>query len=108
MISDYLGELDTDDAVIMDVFGLSKKFVYVIQELKTPLLDQFLNGLQEDEFCIIWYRSEAGHLITLLYSACLMRRSGNDDKLTSILSDLNAAKEKIIIYKKMLPIKVCF
>ena len=50
MISDYLRNLDTVDAVIMDVFELSKKFVHAIQELKTPLFDQFLNGLQEDEF----------------------------------------------------------
>ena len=46
MMSDYLRKLDTDEAVIMDVFGLSKKFVHV----KTPLFDLFLNGLQEDEF----------------------------------------------------------
>ena len=44
MISDYLQKLDTDGAVIMDVFGLSKKFVHVIQELKTPFFDQFLNS----------------------------------------------------------------
>ena len=45
MISDYLPILDTNDAVIMDVFVLRKKFVHVIEELKTPLFDQFLNGL---------------------------------------------------------------
>ena len=46
MMNDYLRKLDTDEAVIMDVFGLSKKFVHV----KTPLFDLFLNGLQEDQF----------------------------------------------------------
>ena len=55
MIGDYLRKLDTDDAVIMDVFGLSKKFVQVIQQLRTPLIDQFLSGLQKDEFGNIQY-----------------------------------------------------
>ena len=55
MISDYLQTLDTDDVVIMDVFGLSKKFAHVIEELKTPLFDQFLNGLQENKFGNIQY-----------------------------------------------------
>ena len=68
-IYNYSQKLDTDDTVIMDVSGLSKKFVHVKQELKTPLSDQFLNGLQEDEFGNIQYRSESGHLITLHYSA---------------------------------------
>ena len=76
MISDYLRNLDTDDAVIMDVFELSKKFVHVIQELKTPLFDQFLNDLQEDEFGNIQNRSKSGHLIRLNYSVHPVRRSG--------------------------------
>ena len=28
----------------------SKKFVHDMQELNSPLFDQFLNGLREDEF----------------------------------------------------------
>ena len=96
MISDYLRNVDTDDAVIMDVFELSKKFVHAIQELKIPLFDQFLNGLQEDEFGNIQNRYKSGHLITLNYTVRPVRRSGNDDKFTSIRSDLNAVKEKII------------
>ena len=79
----------------MHVFGLSKKFIYVIQELKTPLFDPFLNGLQDNEFGNIQYRSESGHLIKLHYSAHPVQRSGNDDKLTSIRSDLNAVKKII-------------
>ena len=71
--------------------------MYVIQELRTPLFDQFLNGLQEDKFGNIQYQSESGHLITLHYSARSVQRSGNDDKLTSICSDLNAVKKKMII-----------
>ena len=96
LISDYLRKLDTDDAVIMDVFGLSKKFVYVTKECKTPLFDQFLNGFQEDEFANFQHRSELEHLITLHNSAHPVQRSGNDDKSTSIHSDLNAVKEKVI------------
>ena len=41
--------------------GCQKKFVYAMQELKTPLFDQFLNGLQKGEFGNIKYRSESGH-----------------------------------------------
>ena len=96
MISDYLQTLDTDDVVIMDVFGLSKKFAHVIEELKTPLFDQFLNGLQENKFGNIQYWSESGHLITLHYSAHPVQRSANADKLTSIRSNLNTVKKKII------------
>ena len=51
----------------MDVLRLSKKFVHVIQELRTLLFDQFLNSLQEDEFGNIQYQSESGLLITLHY-----------------------------------------
>ena len=95
MISDYLCKLDTDHVVIMDVCGLSKKIVHAIQGLKTPLLYQFLSGLWEDEFDIVQYRSESERLITLYYSAHPVQRSGNDDKSTSICSDLNAVNEKI-------------
>ena len=80
----------------MDVLGLSEKFVNVIQELRTLLFDQFLNSLQEDEFGNIQYQSESGLLITLHYSAHPVWRIGNDNKLTSIRSDLNAVKKKII------------
>ena len=75
--------------------GCQKKFVYAMQELKTPLFDQFLNGLQKVEFGNIKYRSESGHLVRLYYLARPVRRSGNDDKLTSICNDLNAVKGKI-------------
>ena len=63
----------------MDVFGLSKKFIHVIQELKTPFFDQVLNGLQEDEFGNIQCQSELEHLVTLHYSAHPVQRSGNDN-----------------------------
>ena len=36
-------------------------------------------------------------MITLHYSARPVRRSGNAEKLTSICSDLNAVKEKVIV-----------
>ena len=94
MISDYLRKLDTDDVVIMDVLGFPKKFGHVIQELKTPLFDQYLNGLQEDEFGNIQYQSESGHLIILHYSARPVRRSGNDDKFTRIRSNFECCKEE--------------
>ena len=77
-------------------FWFSKTFVHVLQELKTPLFDQFLNGLQEDEFANFQYRSESKHLIKLHYSAYPVLGSAIDDKTTSIYSDLNAVKEKII------------
>ena len=67
-----------------------------MEELETPLFDQFLNGLHKDEFGNIQYRSESEHLITLHYSACPVRKSGNDDKSTGIRGDLNAVKKKII------------
>ena len=75
--------------------GCQKKFVYAMQELKIPLFDQFLNGLQKSKFGNIKYRSESGHLVRLCYLARPVRRSGNDDKLTSICNDLNALKGKI-------------
>ena len=75
--------------------GCQKKFVCAMQELKTPLFDQFLNGLQKVEFGNIKYRSESGHLVRLYYLARPVQRSGNDDKLTSICNDLNAVKGKI-------------
>ena len=96
MIRDYLQELDPDNAVIMEVLGLSKKFVHPIKEIKTPFFDQFLNGLQKGEFGNIQYWCESGHLKALYNSARPVRRIGNDDRFTSIRSDLNALKEKII------------
>ena len=52
--------------------------------------------IKKDGFHNIQYQSESGHLITLHYLAHPVQRSDNDNKLTSICSDLNAVKNIII------------
>lgn len=78
MITSYnLQKLDNDDSH-NGSFWVVKK-VCKSQELKTPLYEQSLNGLQEDEFGNIQCQSELEHLVTLHYSAHPVQRSGNDN-----------------------------
>lgn len=65
IISYNLQKLDNDDSH-NGSFWVVKK-VCKSQELKTPLYEQSLNGLQEDEFGDIQYQSKSLHYITTLH-----------------------------------------
>ena len=93
MINDFLRKLDTDDAIIMDVYGESMRFIDALNSLKTPLYDRFLSGLKEDEHGNMQYHFESDHL-NLQYSARPMR--GDIDKVTRIRRELDDVKSRII------------
>ena len=93
MIGDFLRKLDTDDAVIMDVYGESMRFIEVLNDFKTPLYDQFISGLVEDDWGNTIYKLDNDH-ITLQYSARSFRRG--IDKVAIIKGELDELKGCII------------
>ena len=93
MIGDFLRKLDTDDAIIIDVYGESMSFIESLDSLKTPLYDRFISGLKEDENGNIQYHFESSHL-NLQYSARSFRR--DIDKVGKIKGELDEVKARII------------
>ena len=90
--------MDANDATIFEVFGLSGKFVEYMKDLKTPLLDQFINGLIMDDNGNVLYEKEdddSSNTIMLNFSHRPTRR-GTLDKIAEIKNEAISLKEKVI------------
>ena len=97
MIAEFLRRLDTDDAIIMDVFGESQQLVNTLtsEELKTPLFNRFLTGLVEDVNGNMQYHFKSHH-INLQQSACPSCHHHVEDKVTITRDELKLVKGKVI------------
>ena len=102
-MQNFLRRLDTSEATLFEVFGLTKKFVTSMKDFKTPLLDQYLSGLREDAFGNVKYDKpedvEVGddvhrHTITLNYTH-RSRRVG-PTKMEEIEQEAKDLKTRIV------------
>ena len=57
-VPQLLRKLDRDQSLIIEVYGASQKFLSKLDDFPTPLLDAFLNGLEEDEHGNLHYAKD--------------------------------------------------
>ena len=102
-IGSFLRKLDTDEALLIEVFTQSEKMVEELQNFKTPLHDSFLAGLSEDQYGNILFTkiddSGKEHTITLQGSSkptCNLRNAEPESKVEKIIEECNSVKEKIV------------
>ncbi len=98
-MKNFLRKLDSSEATIFEVFGLSETFVTSMKELNTPLFDQFVSGLKEDEFGNVKYEKfdvdGDPHSIILNYSHHPRRGRAAEavDRVAEINTEVTALKE---------------
>ena len=96
-VSKFLRKLDTDEATLFEVFGLTEKFVDSVKELETPALEKFISGLREDEHGNVIYEGEYlgdTHSVTLNYPHRPVRTGLN--KVEVITKQCQSLKKKIV------------
>ena len=97
-IGSFLRKLDTDDALLIEVFTESERIVEALENFKTPLNDLFLAGLTEDVNGNILFTkvdsSGEEHTITLQASSRPTRNV--ESKLEKITKECRDVKKKIV------------
>ena len=71
----YLRKLDADEATIMEVYGQTENFVENMEHIETPLLDQFVSGICEEEetLNVYYYKTdENGSMCYYLLFCCFI------------------------------------
>ena len=99
MVADYLRRLDTDDAIIMDVYAESQALIEILsnKDLKTPHFDRFLNGLKDDEDSgNIEYHFESHHIILQQSSKPLRKNRDAQKKTDLVRTEAKKIKGKVI------------
>jgi len=90
----FLKRLDSDDAVIIDVFAESARMMEQLNDVSTPLLNAFLDGLYEDQNGNVCINNMNGDDILLNYTH---RPSPvNVSKLDKIKENASDLKQKVL------------
>ena len=59
----FLRRLDTNDATLFEVFGLTEAFVDNMEKFESPCLDKFISGLKTDDYGNIIYDSGENSIV---------------------------------------------
>lgn len=95
MVDYFFRQSDTDNAIIMDVYGETQRLIDFlnIDEFKMPLYDWFISSLLENENGKIQCHFES-HQLTLQHSSHPSYH--NADKLATILDHFDKIKGRLI------------